>query len=138
MDAPSVVLLQHDLFLIVAERRVVWCRVLTPPHINPGAGAAAGKSAFTYLMSHVLVRRSSWLGVVLDVRRGPSVVGPITFQGLEGLFSHAEEVRKPFAVLIGSATAQREQFGKLQLNAPRFTLVTTEPADAVGWMTRAG
>jgi len=102
-DAASVVLLEHELFVIVAERRVVWCRVLTPPNVTPAAGAAAGKSAFAYLMTHVLVRRSSWLGVVADVRRGPSVAGPVTLQGLEQLFIHAEEVRKPLAMLIGAA-----------------------------------
>ena len=137
-DSASVVLLQHELFSIVAERRVVWLRVRMPPQLAPAAGAAAGKAALSYLTSHVLVRRSSWLGVVADVRHGPSVVGPVTFQGLERLFALTEEARKPLAVLIGSAATQRDQFGNLQRNAPRFTLVTDNAGAAVEWMTRAG
>lgn len=137
-DAAGVVLLQHELFAITAEGRVVWCRMLMSPQVAPSVGAAAGKSLFDYLTSHVLVRRSSWLGVILDVRRAPSVVGPITFQGLERVFALTEEVRKPLAVLIGSAATQREQFGKLQRSAPRFSIVTDDLATAADWMTRAG
>ena len=138
VGATSVVLLQHELFVIFAVGRVVWCRLLMPAHLAPATGAAAGKSMLGYLATHVLVRRSSWLGVILDVRRGPSVVGPITLEGIEKTFMLAGEARKPLATLVGSAATQREQFGNIQRKAPRFTLVTDDPAVAVDWMTRAG
>lgn len=138
VDATGVVLLQHDLFVIFAVGRVVWCRLLMPPHLAPATGAAAGKSMLSYLADNVLVRRSSWLGVIVDVRRGPSVVGPITLDGIEKTFLLAEEVRKPLAALVGSAATQRDQYGNVQRKAPRFTLVTDDPTVAVDWMTRAG
>jgi hypothetical protein len=138
VGATSVVLLQDELFVIFAVGPVVWCRLLMPQHVAPATGAAAGKSMLGYLANHALVRRSSWLGVILDVRRGPSVVGPITLQGIERTFALAEESRKPLAALVGSAATQREQFGNVQRKAPRFTLVTDDPALAVDWMTRAG
>jgi hypothetical protein len=138
VGATSVVLLQHELFVVFAMGRVVWCRLLMPPHLAPATGAAAGKSLVAYLADNVLVRRSSWLGVIIDVRRGPSVVGPVTLQGIERTFALAEEVRKPLAALVGSAATQREQYGNVQRKAPRFTLVTDDPAVAVDWMTRAG
>jgi hypothetical protein len=137
VGAGNIVLLQHDVFVIFAEGRVVWCRLHMPPHLSPSAGAAAGKSMLGYLASHVLVRRSSWLGAILDVRRGPSVVGPITLEGIERTFALAQDARKPLAALVGSAATQREQFGNVQRKAPRFTLVTDDPAVAVDWMTRA-
>jgi len=138
VGATSVVLLQHDLFVIFAVGRVVWCRLLMPAHLAPATGAAAGKSMLGYLANNVLVRRSSWLGVIVDVRRGPSVVGPVTLEGIEKTFTLAGEVRKPLAALVGSSATQREQFGNVQRKAPRFTLVTDDPAVAVDWMTRAG
>jgi hypothetical protein len=137
-DTAAVVLLEHELFVVFAEGRVVWCRVLMPAQVAPATGAAAGKSALGYLADNVLVRRSSWLGVILDVRSAPSVVGPVTLQGLERTFVLAEEARKPLAALVGKAATQRDQFATLQRHAPRFSLVTDTPAVAVDWMTRAG
>ncbi|HEU4582600.1 MAG TPA: hypothetical protein VFS67_30295 [Polyangiaceae bacterium] len=84
--------------------RVVWCRVSVPERTPPASGAAAARRVGDYLISHVLQRRSPWLGLVLDVRRGPSVFGPITRAVTVRLLESAEQAHKPFAVLTAGNT----------------------------------
>jgi hypothetical protein len=139
LDVQKAILAQDDLYIIRAERRVVWVQLQTPPHIDPKRGAAAAQAITSYLLGNILERRSSWLGLVLDVRCGPTVMGPLTLSAAEQVFQRAEQIRKPLAALIGSAPAQLEQFTELQqAHAPRFGKVTTDAAAAVDWMTRAG
>jgi hypothetical protein len=91
-----------------------------------------------YLTQHVLQRRSPWLGLVVDVRRGPSVVGPVTLQLIEQMFSHAELARKPMAALVGTAPAQIQQFGTAARTcAPHFGTVTESQHRALDWMMLA-
>ena len=137
--ATDAVLVRDDLYVIRAERRVVWCEVLTPPQVAPAQGAAAARAISEYLLENVIARRSSWLGVVLDVRKGPTVVGPVTLGLLEKMFARAEQVRKPLAALLGTARAQGDQFrGVQQAHAPRYGMVTDRVELAVDWMTTAG
>jgi hypothetical protein len=139
LNAQKAILVQDDLYVIRAERRVVWVQLVTPPNIDPRRGAAAAGAIATYLLGSVLERRSSWLGLILDVRQGPTVMGPLTLALAEQIFQRAEEVRKPLAALIGPAPAQREQFSALQrAHAPRFALATEDAKAAADWMTRAG
>ena len=139
LDSADAILVRDELFVIRAERRVVWCAVFTPPNVAPAQGAAAARAMSEYLLGKVITRRSSWIGVVLDVRKGPTVVGPITLGVLEQMFARAEQVRKPLASLIGTARAQGDQFRSVQQAlAPRFGMVTDRQEMAVDWMTTAG
>jgi hypothetical protein len=139
LDATDAVLMRDELFVIRAERRVVWCEVFTPPQVAPAQGAAAARTISEYLLENVIARRSSWLGVVLDARKGPTVVGPVTLGVLEKIFARAEQVRKPLAALIGTARAQGDQFRSIQqAHAPRFGMVTDRLEMAADWMTTAG
>jgi hypothetical protein len=132
------ILLKSELYVIRAERRVVWCDVATPQGLAPARGAAAAQSMAAYLTEHVLQRRSPWIGVVLDVRRGPTVVGPVTLQLIERLFAHAELARKPLAALVGNAPAQTQQFGTAARTcAPHFGTVTESQNRAIDWMMSA-
>jgi hypothetical protein len=116
--------------------RVVWCRVSVPERTPPASGAAAARRVGDYLISHVLQRRSPWLGLVLDVRRGPSVFGPITRAVTVRLLESAEQAHKPFAVLTAGNTTQHLQYSTLaRAHAPRYGLVSADTQQAHDWMT---
>ena len=142
MTAPSglesEILVNDDVFVIRAERRVVWCEVNTPRQLSPARGAEAAQAIAAYMLENVLQRRSRWLGLIIDVRRGPSVVGPITLETIERMFERAETCRKPVAALVSAAAAQADQYETvIRTHAPRFGKVVLSPADALEWMTAA-
>lgn len=112
-------------------------RVVAVPERTPAAsGAAAAQRAGEYLIANVLQRRSPWLGLILDVRRGPSVFGPITRAVTVRLLESAESAHKPFAVLTGGTTTQHQQYAALAAgHAPRYVLITSDARQASDWMT---
>jgi hypothetical protein len=131
------ILLGDKLFQIWHEGRIVWCEVIIAANVTPDEGAAAGKAMGHYLVHQVLTLRSSWLGVILDVRRGPSVVGPVTLQVNERILKTAEEARKPIAVLIGAKPTLRSQYASMCAeHAPRFAMLTSEPKVALDWLMK--
>jgi hypothetical protein len=132
------VLLEDELHVIRSAGRVVWCHVRIPRTTHPSAGAEAAKRVGRYLIDNVLHRRSPWLGLILDVRQGPSVVGPCTRQASSKMFESAEHARKPLAVLTVGDGTQHAQFLSLAVaHAPKFALITSDAAEAVDWMTQA-
>lgn len=125
-----------DLHTIRDLGRVVWCQVAVPERTPAASGAAAAQRVGDYLIANVLQRRSSWLGLVLDVRRGPSVFGPITRAVTVRLLESAEGANKPFAVLTAGNTTQHSQYATLaSAHAPRYGLVTADAQQAHDWMT---
>lgn len=131
-------LVEHDLFVIRAEGRVVWFELRTRPNTDAARGAESARVAGGYLMDHVLQRRSRWLGVILDVREGPSVLGPITRGVSEQMFRRAEETRKPLCAIVGGALSQRAQYEQLVAEyAPHFGKVVDNVPAARDWMTAA-
>jgi hypothetical protein len=125
-----------DLHVVRAVGRVVWCTVSVPQHTPPAVGAAAAQRAGEYLIANVLQRRSSWLGLILDVRRGPSVFGPITRAVTVSFFESAEAAHKPFAVVTVGPDTRHDQYAALAAaHAPRFALVTSDVKQASDWMT---
>ncbi len=116
--------------------RVVWCDVIIPKTTQPVAGAEAAKRVGKYLIDQVLHRRSPWLGLILDVRQGPSVFGPITRDVCMNLFTHAEQARKPLAVVTIASRPLHAQYSELAVaHAPQYALVTDSPQRAMDWMT---
>lgn len=125
-----------DLHTIRDVGRVVWCQVAVPERTPPASGAAAAQRVGDYLLANVLQRRSSWLGLILDVRLGPSVFGPITRAVTVRLLESAESAHKPFAVLTAGNTTQHKQYADLtSAHAPRYGLVTADTQQAHDWMT---
>jgi hypothetical protein len=133
------VLARGDTFVVYGLRRVVWCELDVPGGLNPARGAAAAEEMTTFLLDRVLERHSAWLGVVIDMRRGPSVLGPISLRATERVLERAESVRRRLAVLTGLAPTLEDQLSALvRARAPRFALVTTERSAALDWMTSSG
>lgn len=132
------ILTEGEFFEIRSEGRVVRCSVRVPTRTSPAAGAAAGREMCEWLVQNALQARSSWSGVIVDTRDGPSVLGPVTRSALERLFQAAEQAKRPLAVLVSSPTiALFEQFSALQGScAPNCSTVTAEPEAATAWMTR--
>src|SRR5689334_4855357 len=129
-------LFRDDLHVVRGIGRVVWCVVSVPQRTPAAAGAEAARRVGDFLIANVLQRRSSWLGLILDVRRGPSVFGPLTRAVTVRLLESAEGAQKPFAVVTVGAAAQHEQYSTLAAaHAPRFALVTSQAQQADDWMT---
>lgn len=135
----GAVLAEDELYVIRAEGRVVWFQLRTRPNTDATRGAEVARTAGGYLLDNVLQRRSSWLGLVLDIREGPSVIGPVTLRVTEQMFRQAEESRKPLCALIGRAPSQRSQYEAIVLEcSPRFGKVVDTVAAARDWMSQAG
>jgi hypothetical protein len=133
----GVKLLEDELHVVRGVGRVVWCDITVPKTTQPVAGAEAAKRVGKYLIEHVLHRRSPWLGLIIDVRLGPSVFGPVTREVCSNLFINAEQARKPFAVVTVSSRQLHAQYCELAaLHAPQFALVTDSVDHAMDWMTR--
>lgn len=134
----GVVLLHNEFHVVRGVGPVVWCEVTIPTLTSPAAGAEAAQRVCKYLTDNVLHRRSAWLGVILDVREGPSVFGPITREASAKLLAQAEQGRKPMAVLTIVSRPLHAQYCELAAqHAPRYVLVTDSVEHATDWMTSA-
>jgi hypothetical protein len=132
----SRILARGDTFIIHGTRRVVWCKVTVPQGLNPVRGAAAAEELGAFLVEHVLERHSVWLGVVFDVRDGPSVLGPVSLRIMERILERAELVRRRVALLLGPAPTLKAQFLAIaRERAPHFATVTDDRNTALDWMT---
>src|SRR5689334_10854123 len=92
------ILVQSELYEIRGEGRVVRCTVHVPTRTPPQEGAKVAVAIGDWLLANALRPRSGWLGVILDVRDGPSVLGPVTRSMAEKLFEASEQSRRPLAV----------------------------------------
>lgn len=136
MPGDRRILLDNELYVIRSDGRTIWSELRTPRDISPARGAQAGLEIEEYLLQHVLQRRSMWLGVILDVRGGPSVFGPVTRASLERLFRAARQSRKRIGVLVGASPVQQMQFSQLATEcAPEFVHVADQPHAALDWIS---
>jgi hypothetical protein len=123
-------------FVIHGAHRVVWCKIDVPRGLDPAQGAAAGEELGAFLIDRVLERHSEWLGVVLDVREGPSVLGPISLRVMERILERAELVRRRIAIVLGKSPALEAQLSAVVRSlAPRFVILTDDRRKALDWMT---
>ena len=133
----SNVLMRGELFEISSEGRIVRCRVRVPKRTAPSAGADAAKQMGEWMIHNVLRPSCSWLGLILDTRDGPPVVGPITLSVIERVLETAERSRRPMTVLVGPSQALFDQFDELARRvAPTHGCVTADPDEAVSSMSR--
>ena len=135
--AASNVLMRGELFEISTEGRIVRCRVRVPTRTAASAGADAAKQMGEWMIHNVLRPHSSWLGLILDTRDGPSMVGPITLSIIQRVFETAEQSRRPMTVLVAPAAAALfEQFAELARRvAPTYGSVTADPDEAIVSLT---
>jgi hypothetical protein len=130
------VLLEDELYQVRVNGRVVWCKIFIPAGLPPTRGAKVAETIVDYLVVNVALKGSPWLGIVIDITQGPSVVGPATLRACERVFRAAEMSKKPLAVLVGSPATQRAQFDSLcQQFAPFYSTVVDSPDAAHDWMT---
>ena len=129
-------LVKADLYEIRAEGRVVRCALNIPARTAPALGASAALAVGEWLVSNVLKPRGQWLGLIVDVRLGPSVFGPVTRSVTERLLTSAVQSRRPVVFLVGDSPTQREQFQEVaRLYGQRYSCVTSDPDAALTWLT---
>ena len=133
------VLMRGELFEISSEGRIVRCRVRVPRRVTPAAGAEAAKQMGDWMIHQALRPGSSWVGLILDTREGPTQVGPITLSIIQSVLETAEQRRRPMTVLVASASDTLfEQFAGLARQvAPTYGCVTADPDEAIASLTRA-
>lgn len=134
----SSILTESEFFEIRSEGRIVRCSVRVPSRTPPAAGAAAGRDMCDWLIQNAVPPRRGWLGVIVDTRNGPSVLGPVTRSSVERLVENAERAKRPLAILVStSAVALFEQFSSVSRSCgPTCSTVITDPDAAISWMTR--
>lgn len=137
--SPMDVLAVGANFEMVASDAIVRCVVVNRPDIDAEEGARCAKRMHDVLISKVLVRDSSYVGLIFDVRRGPDVFGPKTRAALEELFRTAEISGKRLALRLGDAAIQRLQFGSLCRDcAPLTSKIVETDLDAHHWLRGGG
>lgn len=128
--------MEDELYQVRAQGRVVWSKIFIPAGLPPTRGAKVAETLVDYLVRNVALKGSPWLGMVLDITQGPSVVGPATLRACERVFRAAELSKKPLAVLVGSPVTQRAQFESFcQQFAPSYSTVVDSADAAHEWMT---
>ena len=122
-------------FEITAERGIVRLTVVNRPEVDREEGARCAQLMHDTLASRVLLVRSPYRALVLDVRQGPEVFGPKTRASLEELFRAAESARKRTAVRPGTSPIRRLQFASLCREcAPRQAKIVDDDQDEDAWL----
>jgi hypothetical protein len=122
-------------FEITAERGVVRLAVMNRPDVDRDEGARCAQLMHDTLTSRVLLTRSPYRALVIDVRQGPEVFGPKTRATLEELFRAAESARKRTAVRPGTSAIRRLQFASLCREcAPLHAKIVDDDSDESAWV----
>jgi hypothetical protein len=135
-DQATIEILQRrPLYDIVVRAGVVWLQLRIPAETRPEDGASSAQSMVEYLLNHVVGGTRRFRGLVVDVREGPAVFGPITRRWNERLFAGAAHARIRTAVLVGNAALQRLHFGALAREFGNGLCQVTDRADQVdAWL----
>lgn len=119
------------IFEITELDGIVRCVMTNRPDVTAEEGARCAQQ-IQQACARVLTQKTSYKGLVFDVRNGPAVFGPKTRAQLEELFRLAERNRVPIAVQVGEAAIQRLQFSSLCRDcAPTVAAVVD---DVSGWV----
>jgi hypothetical protein len=122
-------------FEITADAGIVRLTVINRPEVDRDEGARCAQLMHDTLASRVLLARSPYRCLVVDVRQGPEVFGPKTRASLEELFRAAESSRKRTAVRPGTSPIRRLQFASLCREcAPRHAKIVDDDQDESAWL----
>jgi hypothetical protein len=122
-------------FEITADSGIARLTVSNPPDVDREEGARCAQLINETLTSRVLVERSAYRGLVLDVSGGPEVFGPKTRASLEQLFRAASGAKKRMAIRAGTSAIRRLQFASLCREcAPQHAKVVDDDRDERAWL----
>lgn len=125
---------EGDNHLISERDGVAICQVWTRPDLSSEEGAKNASQMVSYLTDVVLRVGTSYRGLIVDVRRGPTVFGPKTRTVLVGLFATSVARKVRIAVLTSDSATQVLQFRSLCAEAPTMTQVFANESSAVQWL----
>jgi hypothetical protein len=125
---------EGDNHLISERDGVAICQVWTRPDLSSEDGAKNASQMVSYLTDVVLRVGTSYRGLIVDVRRGPTVFGPKTRTVLVGLFATSVARKVRIAVLTSESATQVLQFRSLCAEAPTMTQVFANESSAVQWL----
>lgn len=131
----GIVLSYGPIFTIRSLGSIAWCEVTNRDDVSPEEGARCAATIQEVLTVQVLAPQSPYRGLVIDVRQGPTAVGPKTRATLERIFVAATTSQRRVAVLVGSSATQRMQFGNLcREHAREYGQVFQTEASAREWL----
>lgn len=105
-------LLETSIIDVAVKADVVWVIVENREDVEPAEGADCARRMADLLVAEILVPSSPYLGVIMDVRRGPVVFGPNTRDVMERAMRAAQEHGVRVAVVV-EGTTQRMQFDSM-------------------------
>lgn len=125
---------EGDNHLISERDSLVICQVWVRPDLSSEQGAQNADELVRFLEEMVLRPTTRYRGIILDVRRAPTVFGPRTRARLAALFSKSVVIRLPLAVLCGTTATQALQFRSLCSPSPHLLQVFENEAEASHWL----
>lgn len=127
-------LVEGDNHLISRRDGLAILQVWTRPDLSSEEGAKNAAQMVAYLTDVVLRVGTSYRGMIIDVRRGPTVFGPQTRTVLVGLLANSVARKVRVAVLTSESATQTLQFRSLCAVAPTMTQVFADEPSAVQWL----
>ena len=127
-------LVEGDNHLISQRDGIAICQVWTRPDLSSEEGAKNAGQMVAYLTDVVLRVGTSYRGLIIDVRRGPTVFGPKTRAALVGLLATSVARKVRVAILTSDSATQFLQFRSLCTPAPTMNQVFANESSAVQWL----
>jgi hypothetical protein len=125
---------EGDNHLISERDGLVIVQIWTRPDLSSEQGAKNADELVTFLEELVLRPAARYRGLIMDVRRGPTVFGPKTRERLSALFAHSAVSKLRLAVLCGESATQLLQFRSLCAQSPNLLQVFDNEAAASQWL----
>jgi hypothetical protein len=129
-------LAEGDNHLIATRDSLLICQVWVRDDLSKEQGAKNAAEMSDYLIGYLQAEARRCRGLIFDVRRGPSVFGPVTRAVLLRLFAAAAATKTRVAVLVGDSAMQSLQFASICQEAGcEHSLFDGEPA-AILWFAK--
>lgn len=130
-------LLRTPMCEVDAHEAVVECRIFSRADLSDEVGALSARQLAMLLTSRVLHEQSEYIGILIDVRQAPPVVGAQTRRSVEDWLALAERRGRRVAILVAEAPEQRAQYTEIaRARAATRARVYVDPDRARRWATR--
>jgi len=125
---------RSDNHVITADGGVLTCRIFSRPELTAEEGATSARRLADTLVAEVSRPGSPVSALLLDMRDGPSVFGPVTRDMMLELLTWSTWRGLRTAILIGGAAIQRLQFTSLCQSVGDLAQVFDDEQVATSWL----
>jgi len=125
---------EGDNHLISERDGLAVCQIWIRSDLSSEQGAKNAEEMVTFLQDVVLRAGTKYRGIIFDVRRGPTVFGPITRTTLTGLVTRSASQKVRVAIVCSESATQILQFRSLCTGSPSMAQVFDNEAGALQWL----